>query len=159
MARKQKTPEGFVEKMQKLRAAGLTGNPPPNTASGDQDLPDLGQRVRSIMGITGNNNNKPNHMIYFVMYDIENNKVRNLVAKYLIKKGCTRIQRSIFLARSERVVFDEIKDDLKEVQSCYDNKDSILLVPVSTEQIQAMKIIGQNIDIDLIMGNKNTLFF
>ena len=57
------------------------------------------------------------------------------------------------------MVFDEIKDDLKEVQACYDNKDSILLVPLSTEQIQAMKIIGQNIDVDLIMGNKNTLFF
>ncbi|WP_311566681.1 CRISPR-associated endonuclease Cas2 [Porphyromonas uenonis] len=29
------------------------------------------------------------------MYDIESDKVRRLVAKYLIGKGCTRIQRSI----------------------------------------------------------------
>jgi len=159
MTQKKKKPVGFVEKMHKLKAAGLAGNAPPNTLAGDPDLPDLAQRVRVIMGLTGNKIKKPNHMIFFIMYDIENNKVRNLVAKYLIKKGCTRVQRSIFLAQSERPVFDEIRQDLREVQACYENNDSILLVPVSTEQIQAMKIIGQNIDIDLIMGNKNTLFF
>lgn len=159
MKKKAKPPPGFAEKMLKLKAAGLTGNAPPNTRAGDHDLPDLSQRIRSIMGIVDSFDKKPNQMIYFVMYDIENNKVRNLVAKYLIKKGCTRVQKSIFLARTDRVVFDQIKDDLKEVQQCYDNNDSILLVPVSTEQIQAMKVIGQNIDLDLIMGNKNTLFF
>lgn len=159
MKKKTKQPIGFTEKMLKLKAAGIAGNPPPNTQAGEQDLPDLSQRIRSIMGFVNDIKKKPGFMIYFVMYDIENNKVRNLVAKYLIKKGCTRVQRSIFLARTDRAVYDQIKDDLKEVQACYDNKDSILLVPISTDQIQAMKIIGQNIDIDLIMGNKNTLFF
>ena len=97
-------------------------------------------------------------MIYFIMYDIESNKVRTLVAKYLIRKGCTRVQKSIFIASSERPVFDEIRKDLKEVQECYDNSDSILLVPVSTDEIRAMKVIGQNIDFDLALKNKNTLF-
>jgi CRISPR-associated protein Cas2 len=32
-------------------------------------------------------------------------------------------------------------------------------VPVSTDELRAMKIIGQNIDVDLIVRNKNTLFF
>jgi hypothetical protein len=45
------------------------------------------------------------------------------------------------------------------VQECYENNDSILLVPVSTDEIKAMKVIGQNIDFDLILKNKNTLFF
>ena len=148
----------FHEQMLKLRRAGLAGNSPPDTQSGKNDIPDIPERMRSVMGIIGKQN-KVTGMIFFVMYDIENNKVRNLVAKYLIKKGCTRIQRSIFLANKERMVFDEIRKDLKEVQECYDNKDSIILVPVSTEQLQAMKIIGQNIDIDLITGNRNTLFF
>lgn len=97
-------------------------------------------------------------MIYFIMYDIESNKVRTLVAKYLIRKGCTRVQKSIFIASTERPVFDEIRKDLKEVQECYDNSDSILLVPVSTDEIRAMKVIGQNIDFDLALKNKNTLF-
>ncbi len=92
------------------------------------------------------------------MYDIESNKVRTLVAKYLIRKGCTRVQKSIFIASTERPVFDEIRKDLKEVQECYDNSDSIILVPVSTDEIRAMKVIGQNIDFDLALKNKNTLF-
>lgn len=98
-------------------------------------------------------------MIYFVMYDIENNKVRSLISKYLLKKGCMRVQKSIFLADTDRKVYDDIRKDLHEVQQCYDNNDSILLVPVSTDEIQAMKIIGQNIDVDLILKNRNTLFF
>ena len=39
------------------------------------------------------------------------------------------------------------------------NNDSIFLVPVSTDEIRAMSVIGQNIDFDLILQNKNTLFF
>ena len=93
------------------------------------------------------------------MYDIESNKVRTQVVKYLIKKGCTRVQKSIFLANTRREVFDEIRADLREVQACYENNDSILLVPVSTDEIKAMNMIGQNVDFDLILQNRNTLFF
>jgi CRISPR-associated endonuclease Cas2 len=76
------------------------------------------------------------------MYDIENNKVRNQIAKYLIKKGCTRVQRSIFLADLNTDTYEMIKSDLTEVQAMYDNHDSILIVPVSMEHIRAMKVIG-----------------
>lgn len=54
---------------------------------------------------------------------------------------------------------DKIRSDLKEVQECYDNDDSILVVPISTDYLQAMKIIGKTIDVDIIMQTKNTLFF
>lgn len=53
----------------------------------------------------------------------------------------------------------EIRKDLAEVQSMYDNEDSILVVPISIDYLQAMKVIGKSLDIDLIMHNKNTLFF
>jgi CRISPR-associated protein Cas2 len=98
-------------------------------------------------------------MLFFVMYDIAHNKVRNMVAKYLIKRGCYRIQKSIFLADLPPEDFSKIKSDLAEVQAAYDNNDSILIVPISTDYLKSMKIIGQNIDVDLIMRNKNTLFF
>ena len=93
------------------------------------------------------------------MYDIENNKVRTSIAKYLIKNGCLRVQKSIFFAESERSVFNKINSDLKHIQKLYENDDSIFMVPVSADQMRAMKIIGQNTDFDLIIGNKNTLFF
>lgn len=98
-------------------------------------------------------------MLFFIMYDIENNKVRTQIAKYLIKKGCLRVQKSIFFAETERKVFNEIHSDLKDIQELYDNMDSIFFVPVSSDQLRAMKIVGQSIDFELITGNKNTLFF
>lgn len=57
------------------------------------------------------------------------------------------------------VVFDEIKKDLAEVQAMYENSDSILIVPISVNYLESMKIIGQNLDIDIIANKKNTLFF
>ena len=98
-------------------------------------------------------------MLFFVMYDIESNKVRYNVVKYLERKGCTRIQKSIFLADAPADIYDSIRTDLAEVQALYDNHDSIIVCPISPDLLRSMRIIGQNIDIDLIMKNKNTLFF
>jgi hypothetical protein len=41
----------------------------------------------------------------------------------------------------------------------YENFDSILLLPVTADHVRRMKIIGKTIDVDLILGNKNLLFF
>jgi CRISPR-associated endonuclease Cas2 len=157
---KKNEPLGFVEKMKKINRAGLNNSPPANRyICIDNDMPTLTERVEKLMGIIKREKQNPLDMIYFVMYDIEDNKVRTQVAKYLIKKGCTRVQKSIFIANTNRQVFDEIQSDLKEVQQCYDNSDSVMLVPVSTDEIRAMKLIGQNIDFDLALKNRNTLFF
>lgn len=157
---KKKNPLGFVEKMKKLHQAGLANSPPANrTTTIDPDLPSLSERIEKLMGFIKRDKQNSLSMIYFVMYDIEDNKVRTQVAKYLIRKGCTRVQKSIFIANTDRAVFDEIQKDLKEVQQCYDNNDSVLLIPISTDEIRAMKLIGKNIDFDLAIKNRNTLFF
>lgn len=93
------------------------------------------------------------------MYDIESDKVRTLISKYLQKRGCTRVQNSIFLADLPVKVYEQIQQDLREVQSCYDNHDSILVVPVPAEHLRAMCVIGKNFDLDTIMKTKSTLFF
>lgn len=116
-------------------------------------------RVQKILGLTTNKERTPADMLFFVMYDIENDKVRNQVAKYLLAKGCTRIQNSVFLADLSTEVYEQIRKDLTEVQACYDNEDSILIVPLSTDHIKAMRVIGKTIDTDIVMHNKNTLFF
>lgn len=148
----------FVEKMLLLHKAGLTHN---NTydAKNDDQIEDLSLRIKKILEITERNHLESNKMLYFVMYDIENNKVRTLISKYLIKKGCQRVQKSIFFAESKRSIYNEIKKDLLEVQESYENNDSIFLIPVSTDQLSAMKIIGQNVDFDIVIKNKNTLFY
>ena len=55
--------------------------------------------------------------------------------------------------------YQEIHQNLKEVQEMYDNNDSILFIPVPTDALDAMKILGQQIEFDFILDNKNTLFF
>lgn len=98
-------------------------------------------------------------MICFIMYDITSNKVRTSIAKFLLKKGCTRVQKSIFMADMPSDEVEDIAQKLTEIQKMYDNNDSILIVPLSEDYARAMKIIGQEVDIDLILHSKNTLFF
>ena len=122
------------------------------------DLPELSERVRYLFDIV-DKQRPATDMIFFVMYDIESNKVRRAVAKYLLDKGCTRVQKSIFLADLPPGVCHAVAEDLTEIQAMYDNKDSILIVPLSMDYISSMKVIGRNIHVDLILKNKTTVFF
>ena len=122
-------------------------------------LPSIEQRIKNILHIVQQSKHPAQNMIFFVMYDISSTKVRTLVSKYLEEKGCSRIQRSVFLADLPAVQFETIKQDLVEVQAAYENKDSILIIPISTGYLDAMKIIGQDINFDLITHSRNTLFF
>ena len=150
----------FLEKLAKLRQSGLQGSRMVSENNIDWDsLDSLDVRVRRLLGIVNRSERKVTDMLFFVMYDIESNKVRQQVAKYLLKMGCFRIQRSIFLADLTPEKYELIRSDLTEVQSFYDNQDSILIVPVSTDLLKSMKIIGKSVDVDIIMRTKNTLFF
>lgn len=153
----------MAEQMQKIINARLKLPPRNNDDKDDSDIDnDIGsleQRIQKILGIVRNNQTKDNHMVFFVMYDIRSNKVRRLVFKYLTRKGCTPIQRSVFLAEAPMDVFQQIQSDLAEVQQAYENKDSIIVLPITTDYLRMMKIIGQHIAVDVITHNKSTLFF
>lgn len=160
MAWRNKPPLSLEERLQRIDRAGLKkGRKPIKDAEEDEPLQSIDQRIKTILDIEEKHNRHKGTMLFFVMYDIENNKVRNQVVNYLIRSGCHRIQKSIFLADLEAEKFSQIKEDLAKVQSYYDNHDSILIVPISTDYLQAMKVIGQNINFDIITKNKNTLFF
>ena len=160
MPRKKKPPLTFVEEMAKLRASGLGAAKPPNRRIDGLDmLPTLDERLRLIFDIVRNKKRNASLMLFFVMYDIESNKVRRHVVKYLERQGCTRVQKSIFLADLPVAKYEQIKGDLAEVQACYENNDSILVVPISTDYLKAMKVIGQTINVDVITKTSNTLFF
>lgn len=159
MPRKQKTPEvSFIEKLNKLKKAGISSNLALSHKIFIDDMDPLASRIEKILGIV-NTRKKTTDMLFFIMYDIENDKVRSYISKYLERKGCTRIQKSIFLANTTRERFSEISGTLYQVNSMYENDDSIILVPVSTDELRAMKIIGNNINFDIILKNKNTLIF
>ena len=159
--RKKREPISPLEALRKLAQAGVQDSPRP-TRHIDQDLdelPSLESRISCLLGIANETSRPTTNMIFFTMYDIESNKVRHLIAKYLISKGCTRIQDSIFLADLPRPTYEEIKRDLAEVQSLYDNHDSIIVCPISTDQLHAMHVIGEQVDVDIITHKRNTLLY
>lgn len=159
MPRAKKPPLTFVEQMRKLIASGIKDSPKIKESDGDDAMTPLEERVQKILGLSNNARKRKDRMLFFVMYDIESNKVRRLVVKYLIREGCTRIQKSIFLADRPVETYNKIKSDLADVQAAYDNDDSIIVLPVTTDYLRMMKVIGKNIDVDIITHNKNTLFF
>ena len=158
MPRRKKPPLSLFEKLVKIEQSGIHRKPDV-TELRYSELTSLEERVRIIFDINERKDRAATNMIYFIMYDIESTKVRNQVVKYLINKGCHRIQKSIFLASTDISIFNKIKEDLVQIQSFYENSDSILVVPISTDYLQSMKIIGKTIDIDLITHKSNVLFF
>ena len=150
----------YIEILRKLSRAGVQNSPTINRRTGDlSNMKTLKERVDFLMDVVNKPTRTATNMLFFVMYDIESDKVRYHIAKYLERKGCTRIQRSIFLADLDKTVYDQIKNDLIEVQALYDNHDSIIVCPISTDQLRAMKVIGEDICIDIITRSRNTLFF
>jgi len=157
MKQPKKKEFSLAEKLERIKAAGIKElNPILIT---DEVLETLEQRIKAILQIIKSTPLKSNEMTYLIMYDINDDKVRTQISKYLIKKSCVRIQKSVFLAKTENKYFQEIYETLKEINSYYENKDSIILVPVNSSDVRSMKMIGYNIDLQLVTDKPNTLFF
>ncbi|GAB4292209.1 MAG: hypothetical protein Kow0068_17480 [Marinilabiliales bacterium] len=158
MAKKNKKQLSFYEIISKIKNAGLELSDPLVDNSNDDSLEPVADRIKKIIEIF--NSHKNNHeMLYFIMYDIENNKVRTQIAKYIIRNGGLRVQKSVFIADTKRETYDKMHKTLKEINKLYDNQDSIIFVPVSVDFLRSMKLIGQNIDFELITNRRNTMFF
>lgn len=102
---------------------------------------------------------RPEDMYCFIMYDIENNKVRRLMAKYLLQKGCVRVQKSVFFGRFHRKLQREVLDVLRKMQECYENEDTILVLPVGEDMLNSLTCIGKLFELELMTAHKHTLFF
>lgn len=156
----KKTASHYLEVLRKLKHSGLEDSLAINRlAVRADDLPTLQQRIDAILGLIHETKKQGGKMLFFIMYDIESNKVRYNIVKYLERMGCYRIQKSIFLANLSMEKYENIRKSLVEVQSLYDNHDSIIVCPVSSDLLRNMKIIGQSINLDVITQSKNTLFF
>ncbi len=144
---------------EKLLLLKKSGNNIPVISGEIDDLANLSERVKLILGIIQSSPKKSLNMNVLILYDIESNKVRKLIAKFLISKGCVRIQKSVYMINTTAVNFNEIYTVLKDINEFYENKDSIMLVPVNISDVRSMKLIGNNVNIDLIVDPPNTLFF
>ncbi len=159
MPRKKRPPLSLAAQAKKLLESGIGGSPKVENKEPSDSLSPLEDRIKDLLGLTESRKKRQDRMLFFVMYDIESNKVRRLVCKYLIREGCSRVQRSIFLADLPIDTYARIKNDLAEIQTLYDNEDSIIVLPVSTDYLRMMKVIGKTVEVDIITHTKNTLFF
>ena len=166
MGRPKKVELTLKEKIQRVKSAGLNlpeewHMDPIDVPSQEEDIAykDLNSRIKEVLKIIKRKPIKSTEMLYVVMYDIEDNKVRTLIAKYLLEKGCIRVQKSVYMARTTPKIFQEIKDAMREIQECYENQDSIILIPIPINTPGSMEIIGKDIQIDLLAEKPNTLFF
>ncbi len=161
MPRKRPSPRDLLMRSMLRHKAAIAGHRMMNIErkSDINELPTLEERLRLILDLVNKKERRSTNMIFFVMYDIESNKVRRNVSKYLLRQGCHRVQRSIFLADVTPEKCRAIQRDLAAVQAMYDNKDSIFIVPLSIDYIKSMKVIGENVDFDLILKTKTTMFF
>ena len=161
MAKPPKKEFDLAEKIELLRKTGLQSVPPSingEKLSDEEALLPLPERIQLILGIIQQNPIKAINMNYLILYDIENDKVRKLISKFLISKGCIRIQKSVFLAHSQHKKFEEIQKVLVEINDIYENKDSIILIPINVSDARSMKLIGKNVNIEQIVDPPNTVF-
>lgn len=157
MPRPKRVALSLKEQLQRMQKAGLLK--PPERPPDEDVLAPLPDRIKTILGIVRHKPQKATTMNYLVMYDIEDNKVRKLVSKYLEKQGCIRIQKSVFMANTDHPKFNDIHGTLKDINEFYENTDSIILVPVNVADVRSMKLIGSNVNIDVLTDPPNTLFF
>jgi CRISPR-associated protein Cas2 len=150
--------KNLQELLRKKKQNGMETNFGKDRAKFD-DIEDLDKRVAVIERHLNQYIRKSNvdTMLFFVMYDIEDHKVRFHVAKYLKKQGCTRVQKSIFLGNAPMKVYREIADTLREVNALYDNGDSIMVLPVTKESMVQLNVIGKDLDYKMVVSPPNVL--
>jgi CRISPR-associated endonuclease Cas2 len=160
MPKPKNKPISLKERLERMRNAGILQKSKTATHMGSDDiLAPLPDRIKTILGIIKHKPQKATTMNYMIMYDIEDNKVRRLVSKYLEKEGCIRIQKSVFMANTDHPKFNTIHNTLKDINEFYENADSIILVPVNVADVRSMKLIGSNVNIDILVDPPNTIFF
>lgn len=87
-------------------------------------------------------------MLYWVMYDISDDKTRNKAVKACKNKGLYRVQKSIFLGELNKNQKDELKIIMERLVDI--NTDSIYIFPSTTEFLYDTDIIGNGFDRELV---------
>lgn len=161
--RKKRQPKSFAERMAALGKAGLKYSETMRPAkSPEKELEGLEReaRVKKLIEILEKTRDmKPGNILAFIMYDVESNRIRRYIAKYLEKQGYIRVQKSVFFGNVSRAHHKKVCEVLKEVNEKYENGDSLMFLPVSIDMFHNLKVVGKNLEYELAITEKSTLFF
>lgn len=95
-------------------------------------------------------------MITWILYDIENDKARNAVAKLCKQAGLYRVQYSVFLGTLNANEKDMLQLQIEEWIDV--EKDSVYIFPMSKNELQQTVLLGQAFDKKLVTDEVKALF-
>lgn len=95
-------------------------------------------------------------MILWVLYDIENNKARNTVAKYCKQTGLYRVQLSCFVGEISASSYDTLTLQIQELID--EDKDKVYMFTMNREQLRQCQMLGQAFDKKLVSDEIKMLF-
>lgn len=164
MPRARRTPERqLIDVVALVRRTGLNPAVPLVAASPPDgaEIAPLRARIAAIRGLLADNLllATRQEMVFLLCYDIAHDRVRRNVARYIQRKGMYRVQRSVFVGTMSRETAEKIHQTLGRIQAAYNNHDSILLLPLGPEALRSVHVIGAELDVDLLLGNRSMLFF
>ena len=98
-------------------------------------------------------------MPQLICYDIEHNGLRTKLAQLILDYGLERINFSVYLGSLDSSSLTELETKLQAlIQQRGQDRDSLIVLPVTAAQIHAMRVYGQNgLDPGEITGDKSTL--
>lgn len=95
-------------------------------------------------------------MIYWVMYDITENKIRNRAVRACKDKGLYRVQKSIFIGDLNKNQKDELKIIMERLVD--ESTDSIYIFPSSRDMLYDTDLIGNGFDKELVSNDSVSRF-
>lgn len=85
---------------------------------------------------------------FLVSYDITNDELRKKISDYLLRKGCRRLQKSVFWANQFQFHEQQmIRGDLYEMMtksSFRSPSDSILIIPIEKDYKDQIVVYEEN---------------
>lgn len=95
-------------------------------------------------------------MIAWVLYDIEDDRIRTKVAKYCKQAGLYRVQFSVFVGTLEINQKDTLQLQIEDLID--EETDSVYIFPMSKNELQQTVLLGKAFDKKLITDEVRALF-
>lgn len=93
-----------------------------------------------------------------MIYDISNNSLRQKVANKLLQAGMERIQLSVFIGEIQKDKLPRLFKTIEQVMASRSSpNDKFFHFRLSKTQVRQMYSIGQELDLDYLLGDLHTL--
>lgn len=96
-------------------------------------------------------------MIIWVLYDIQNDRARDRVAKICKQSGLYRVQYSCFLGTLDEQELDTL--ELRVGPEIDTEVDKVYIFPMSRSELKVTVLLGQAFDKKMVTDEVRALFF